>query len=534
MESSVVLALVVRHPKSRSISVIPLSSEFTFKVIPREPGKRIGPFIEVFPIAEGLQPSVRLPVTSLTVAYGENGEGKTRLLLDVCRTLTFSSRHRPLGTIWRDKQGVVRFDPGDRMATVRLTGPSVTSEPTTSDVHFGSVFYTTSPFESARRRELAADGTVDVTPSFDNNAFNGTSLCLAAGSLPRDIDFIRRAKVNLELDATQDLKVQISDFIATVDGMEFIKYQRSRAPSDPIAALLKLTEGLNQQTRSLLAIELRRARLGGEKEAMGLYEDLFSPKTFDTGQDGIKKLIDLRESKFRWRIPTRLIHNSLKKLSKDLASRKARDLSGYSNLLQSLPEMALAGIQEAENIGLLRWRFLELSSGQVALLMLFASLGSALAKLSSMSVPYVVLVIDEGEMFMHPAWQRKYLQDVMNFIKYYSEHFKGIHVVMATHSLIVAGDTPPYRLFDVRSGEMRNGFAYGPKEVLTDVYGVEEFAGDLAGQLYDKIVSALRAPHAPTPDHEEEVLALIKQIASPHLKTYLLEELQRLRLRQHA
>ena len=196
--------------------------------------------------------------------------------------------------------------------------------------------------------------------------------------------------------------------------------------------------------------------------------------------------------------------------------------------------MALAGIQEAENIGLLRWRFLELSSGQVALLMLFASLGSALAKLSSMSVPYVVLVIDEGEMFMHPAWQRKYLQDVMNFIKYYSEHFKGIHVVMATHSLIVAGDTPPYRLFDVRSGEMRNGFAYGPKEVLTDVYGVEEFAGDLAGQLYDKIVSALRAPHAPTPDHEEEVLALIKQIASPHLKTYLLEELQRLRLRQHA
>jgi hypothetical protein len=534
VEYSIVLALVVRHPKSRSISVIPLSSEFTFKVIPREPGKRIGPFIEVLPIDEGLQPSVRLPVTSLTVAYGENGEGKTRLLLDVCRTLNLNSRHRPLGTIWRDKRGVVRFDPGDRMAAVRLTGPSVTSEATPSNVHFGSVFYTTSPFESARRRETAAEGTIDVTPSFDNNAFNGTSLCLAAGSLPKDIDFIKPAKVNLEFEVTHDLQTEIEDFIATLDRLGFLRHRRSQTPLHSIDTLLKLTEGLNQQSRSLLAIALRRARLAGEKETLGLYEDLVDPESFNAVQDWTRKLIELRESKMGWGIPSRLIQNSLKKLSKDLKSSKPRDLSGYADLLQSLPEMTLAGIQEAENIGLLRWRFLELSSGQVALLMLFASLGSALANLRSRSVPHVVLVIDEGEMFMHPAWQRKYLQDVMNFIKYYSKSFEGIHVVMATHSLIVAGDTPPYRLFDVKSGEMRNGFAYGPKEVLTDVYGVEEFAGNLAEELYDKIVSALRAPDAPTPDQEEEVRALIKQIASPQLKTYLLEELQRRRLHKYA
>ncbi|PRE81141.1 hypothetical protein C6Q13_26020 [Burkholderia gladioli] len=142
-------------------------------------------------------------------------------------------------------------------------------------------------------------------------------------------------------------------------------------------------------------------------------------------------------------------------------------------------------------------------------------------------------MVDEGEMFMHPAWQRKYLRDLMKFIGHYRASFNEIHLILATHSLIVAGDAPPNRLFDVKSGEMRNGFAYGPKEILTDVYGVDEFSGNMAEALYEKIVTFLRSA-TPLIGRENEVKGLIEQIASPRLRHYLLGELQRRRQRLHA
>lgn len=537
MKKSVVLALVVQHQKTRAISVLQLTQEYVFKVLPRVPGKRAELTIEVLDKENTRAQATSLPVDSLTVIYGENGEGKTTLLLDLCLTLTRYSRDRPLGIIWRDKKtGIIRLDIGTRLDAVALQGPMTENKPTRLDVPFAPVFYTTSPFESARRRELAASGTIDGTPSFVSNSFNGTSLCLAAGSLPKDIPFIRSAKVQLDFPEPSHFKEEVERFIAFMFPDDFVvgeSKRRSRA-ADSMERLRSLGSELSPRASLLLAIELYRARLDGPKEAEYLLMQLFDRKEPLHGSQAIDRFLSKRASMSKWRITTPHVFRSVEALKKVAKSDSPDKLQSYSDLLNSQSTMVLAGLQEAENLGLLQWRFLDLSSGQVALLMLFASLAAALETLRAKGGRYAVLVVDEGEMFMHPAWQRKYLRDLMEFIQHFRKHFDEIHLILATHSLIVAGDAPPNRLFDVKTGEMRNGFAYGPREVLDDVYGVKEFAGDMAESLYDEIVKFLRGTTKPRSGREAAVRSLIEQIASPQLRTYLLGELERMKVPQDA
>ncbi|MGU7780517.1 AAA family ATPase [Burkholderia sp. PU8-34] len=532
----VVLALVVQHLKTKAISVLSLTPEYTFSVVPKSRGQHVGPTIHVLANEKFVNSAVQLPVDSLTVIYGENGEGKTTLLLDVCRTLNLygreprvgiNGRERPLGVIWRDKSGVIRLDPGSHQAALRLSGPMTTSESVRPEGRFGTVFYTTSPFESARRRELNAGGTMDVTPSFGTNSFSGTSLCQAASSLPKDIPFIRRVRIQLEISESLDISEEIQKFSSTLlpEELSTAKSKRKSRVTTLIDRLKKLSMGLNARTSFLLAIELYRARLDGPKAMEMLLLELVDYNAQPVESDAVSRFLVRQEARSSRRITTPHILKALERLKKVVIDQEPKGLPDYARALHSVSSMVIAGLQEAENLGLLRWNFLELSSGQVALLMLFASLSAALETLRKRSIRSVVLVIDEGEMFMHPAWQRKYLRDLMNFIAHYRKFFGEIHLILATHSLIVAGDAPPNRLFDVKSGEMRNGFAYGPKEVLTDLYGVDEFSGNIAESLYEKIVTFLRTPN-PTIDHRNKVQGLIDQVASDQLRNFLLREIQ--------
>ncbi len=536
MVKPAILALVVQHSKTNAISVLSLTSDYTFAVVPKTRGQRVGPKIQVLANDRSINSGVWLPVDSLTVVYGENGEGKTTLLLDVCRTLTPFGRERPLGTIWRDKSGVVRLDPGFGQEALRLSGPLTADECMQPKERFGTVFYTTSPFESARRRGLTADHTIDVTPSFGTNSFSGTSLCQAVGALPKDIPFIRRVPVQLEISGRLDVDEEIQKFASTLLPLDVTerKSKRKSSLSMYVDRLRKLASGLSPRTSSLLAIELYRSRMDGAKSAEGFLLDLLHDEEPIGGKNvAVGRFLRNRGGRSRGLITAEHILKSMEQLKKAAATEKSKDLLAYARVLRALSPTVIASLQEAENLGLLRWNFLELSSGQVALLMLFASLGAALETLRKKNTRSVVLVVDEGEMFMHPAWQRKYLRDLMKFIGHYRASFNEIHLILATHSLIVAGDAPPNRLFDVKSGEMRNGFAYGPKEILTDVYGVDEFSGNMAEALYEKIVTFLRSA-TPLIGRENEVKGLIEQIASPRLRHYLLGELQRRRQRLHA
>ncbi|HAZ36592.1 MAG TPA: hypothetical protein DDW58_03355 [Clostridiaceae bacterium] len=81
-----------------------------------------------------------------------------------------------------------------------------------------------------------------------------------------------------------------------------------------------------------------------------------------------------------------------------------------------------------------------MSSGEIALINIFATVYSAMKKRTSGSI---LLIIDEIDAFLHPKWQQDILTHITRWINE-SEFFykKKVQLVVATHSPIILSDIP--------------------------------------------------------------------------------------------
>lgn len=103
-----------------------------------------------------------------------------------------------------------------------------------------------------------------------------------------------------------------------------------------------------------------------------------------------------------------------------------------------------------------------MSSGEVAMINIFATVYSALKKETSGSI---LLIIDEIDAFLHPKWQQDILTHITGWINK-SEVFynKKVQLVVATHSPIILSDIPKDKIiylkepFEAFSGEQ---FTFG-------------------------------------------------------------------------
>lgn len=93
-----------------------------------------------------------------------------------------------------------------------------------------------------------------------------------------------------------------------------------------------------------------------------------------------------------------------------------------------------------------------LSSGEMALLNVFARLFSITKEVdnirflpqdvnSDMKADSAVIMIDEADMMLHPAWQQKYIKSILSFL---CDVYKDTHLqlMIATHSPIILSDIP--------------------------------------------------------------------------------------------
>ncbi|PFT25293.1 hypothetical protein COK52_06820 [Bacillus thuringiensis] len=88
-----------------------------------------------------------------------------------------------------------------------------------------------------------------------------------------------------------------------------------------------------------------------------------------------------------------------------------------------------------------QWR--NMSSGESAYLNIYARFYSALkTKLND----NLLILIDEGDISLHPKWQRQFL---FNLIKFFKEIFtkqKELQIILASHSPIIISDLPNYNI----------------------------------------------------------------------------------------
>lgn len=534
-----VLALLV--PLKDRIGLIPLSRRFEFSLVPlseaRSPTENV--VLRISRSDSYLLSNFRSKIDSLTVLYGENGWGKTHLMLEACKSLSNIKGERRVAVVW-ERAGHLYLDPGSilkRSISTEFSGGEITVR--NFEAPFGAVFYTTSPFERNKRRSIKSELFFDVTPSFSpTNPFSGGTLLRAFAKLPKDFPFIEAAEVRMRvrLPSLRSLLEEIMPELKRrgSNPSNFQNYQRralarldqllyKRAEEALVVALLiALQDSVSRASEVLLHLA-DKIKLFDEVNGSALQDDVAKDHTTEAV---IHFLADLNFThNFNYCNPLILynfldveIPSQVKGLGRKMTL--GRLALAFGKFSDNHWEM----LHQATDLGLVSWSFRNLSSGQVALLMLFSSLSSAMNQLPPKETAF--LFIDEGEMFMHPAWQRRYITDLLEFLKKFPEVSSHLNVILSTHSLIVAADAPPNRLFDVKIGEMTNGFGYGPKDFLNQIYRVDEFLGEHAGQLMGTLVDYIRNSAADGISLSE-ASSLAHSIADDRLRNYLTNELAR-------
>lgn len=85
----------------------------------------------------------------------------------------------------------------------------------------------------------------------------------------------------------------------------------------------------------------------------------------------------------------------------------------------------------------------ELSSGAAALIHQFSSIELAcIALLKEAPYTNLVLMIDEGDAFLHLAWQQRYIDYLDKTAALLKQKFKTVQIIVATHSPVLMSDFP--------------------------------------------------------------------------------------------
>ena len=82
-----------------------------------------------------------------------------------------------------------------------------------------------------------------------------------------------------------------------------------------------------------------------------------------------------------------------------------------------------------------------LSSGQKAILFIFARIDNAIKQIKSKNI---TILLDEADLKLHLEWQRQFINDLVEFLKSYSD--KNFYVLYATHSPMILSDITDDRI----------------------------------------------------------------------------------------
>jgi hypothetical protein len=459
-------------------------------------------------------------IASIRTLYGINGAGKTQMLMDIAEAL--ASRANGQGMLY-SQDGRLRIVLGRRLKDALIdTMLDIEQADDLPAAH--AVFYTTSPYESPRRAKLARMRNVsDVTPNFSgDNKFDGLGFLEARSMLEEE--FVENAEI--EVRSTLLTVTQIAATIAA-------NMKKGQFPKADTQELKRELTGILRQAPSTEVFHFRCMATAANaardrEESQGWARDLseYVVREYPRRRDvalGMTEMFHIlgRYCPPEFRRYEAEIYSTLADWFNRGSLRRQRyspdELHRYLDERRSLRRT----VQYCMDLNLINFGINNLSSGQAALVILFSALHGALQRHGNNrrnDDKPLFLLIDEGEMFMHPQWQRRYVNLLLRFVERLPGAAERAYLVISTHSLIVASDSPPYSLLDVAEGRIVNGFGLGPKGTLDRVYDVDNFAGEYSAGELQKIENAFKAP---TLDGLMSVRKIVDSLADEKVKDYL-------------
>lgn len=484
-------------------------------------------------------------IGSLHTLFGANGSGKTSILLQLAEGMAAdgendisalfqhgSSLYLHTAPAWHD----LKLDAD--VAVVR----------TDQAPGLFSAFYTSSPYEYGRRRErLEAAGCVDVSPHYTrDNRLDGLSLLATLQRLPGD--FIKGARMGIgpNLLSYADIYERLDEaqlgtktqFEAGSD-LRYILYKNQTLLSkeslqlrilctiaDYSPATSTLAKTWPMQVAQLLLKAVRASHQTTEEHDLSkLIKDFSSHKhkrIVTSTIIGLSKLVAELHPSLTGLVKTM---ETLFRLVKDRRRKSVEALppTFSANLDKFFPDKE--HLRRCSELGLAVFSVHRLSSGETALAVLCAALHGALKKLEQAvdrRDPFLLL-IDEGEMFLHPKWQRIYIGKILELVQSFSDLAPRTHIVVSSHSLVIAADTPPHCLVDIDTLKTVNGFGLGPNSLLEQVYHIDELSGG-----YTNGALASLAQYFGTGGQKitkEQALLTATALADPNIRDYFVKRI---------
>lgn len=493
-------------------TVLPLSSKFEVTVERDSQKDRKTEYL--LSISHSSDPSdLELGVASFTTLYGENGSGKTAMLMSMCESLAGWDRESKLSLLWEDQDGLhVSLGGSLRSCSVR-SDITLIEHGKRPPFDFLSAFYTTSPYERARRLRLKARGVKDISAKLGQaQEADPIAAFSAFPYLQGRADFVSKTQVEIKLKSVPFVEL-IKDYgrwgVKTYSQLnpELKSYiqELSRTASPPTKFILSyvILNGLEGLAEHELH-DLIDALIALIRENSPFLNDQLTFNREQISQLSIHPLLSLQLAK------ANLALDAACTLFEDVKTwRRSAALSFLDEKIGRQVRLNEGVLSEVAALGLLQFSFKELSSGQASMMYLYCSVAKIIGEFERQSTASnLLLCLDEGEMFMHPKWQRIYIADLLEFIRLFKSAAKRTHICISTHSLIVAADTPAGRLFDLGQRQLTNAFGLTPKQTLTSVFEVENFTGKFNHLLLNKLAAVLNGE-----TRSQEDLAQAREIA---------------------
>ncbi|MVN91474.1 AAA family ATPase [Mucilaginibacter aquatilis] len=110
----------------------------------------------------------------------------------------------------------------------------------------------------------------------------------------------------------------------------------------------------------------------------------------------------------------------------------------------------------ALDLPFMNMRWPSLSAGEESLIAYFSRLFAILKDIRSDNV---LMLIDEGDLYFHPEWQRDYVHFLLEFLNSELIRPNGIHLILTTHSPFIISDLPRENIILLEKSEDDLGFS---------------------------------------------------------------------------
>jgi hypothetical protein len=175
-----------------------------------------------------------------------------------------------------------------------------------------------------------------------------------------------------------------------------------------------------------------------------------------------------------------------------------------------------------------------LSSGEMAFLTLMSKF---LSNISDLDVMNPLILIDEGELGLHPQWQKQYLNILLEFLPKIFKN-KNVQLILTTHSPFLVSDLPKENIIFLKRDkegkcevsdlkDHKATFGANIHTLFSDSFFMQGgLIGEFAKKKIDRVIALLQSDKELTEAEQKECEFIVSKIGEPIVQRELEKKLK--------